>query len=212
MRILNAYCGIGGNRKLWKNCDVVAVDNNQEILGVYQAQHPNDHCILGDAHEHIRKHFMEYDFIWSSPPCPTHSRMSKFTRHTERRYPSMILYEEILFLQHFSKALFVVENVLPYYEPLVRPTKQIGRHLFWSNFEIHAEDVPTPPDFINLANLEGMKEMQDWLGIHYEKPIYYGDNHCPVQVLRNAVPPKMGLQILESAMGTSKFEVLPLFK
>jgi len=31
MKILNLYCGIGWNRKLWKNVDVTAIEINPEI-------------------------------------------------------------------------------------------------------------------------------------------------------------------------------------
>ena len=73
-RILNLYAGIGGNRKLWTDCDVTAVEINPEIANIYQDLFPNDKVIIGDAHEYLINHFKEFDFIWASPPCPTHSR------------------------------------------------------------------------------------------------------------------------------------------
>jgi DNA (cytosine-5)-methyltransferase 1 len=36
MRILNLYAGIGGNRKLWTDCEVTAVENVQHIADVYK--------------------------------------------------------------------------------------------------------------------------------------------------------------------------------
>ena len=124
--------------------------------------------------------------------------MNKATRHKRRRYPDMALYEEILFLQNFYKGKWVVENVVPYYEPLIE-AKKVGRHLFWSNFYFDADDVKRPKNFINMANVAGKKALMDWLGIHYEENIYYDGNHCPAQVLRNCVHPKLGAQIYESA-------------
>src|SRR5204863_8871793 len=103
-----------------------------------------------------------------------------------------MLYQEIILLQQFFKGKWVVENVVPYYKPLIDPSFKIGRHLFWSNFYISQFDMPTPPNFINLASTESKKIMMDWLGIHYEKNIYYGNNHCPVQILRNCVHPDVG--------------------
>ena len=200
MKVLNLYAGVGGNRKLWRNCQVVAVESNEKIARVYQRLHPNDKIVIGDAHEYLREHFREFDFIWSSPPCQTHSKMAKATRHKSRRFPDMRLYEEILFLQHFFDGDFVVENVQPFYEPLVKPTKQVGRHLFWSNFEFDADDVKRPSNFINMANLAGKQALMEWLGIHYEENIYYEGNHCPAQVLRNCVHPELGRQIFESRM------------
>ena len=197
MKVLNLYAGLGGNRKHWKECEVTAVESNEKIAAVYQRLNPGDTVIIGDAHEYLRENFREFDFIWSSPPCQTHSKMAKATRHKNRKFPDMRLYEEILFLQHFFKGDWIVENVAPFYEPLIKPANQVGRHLFWSNFEFEAEDVKRPENFINLANLAGKKKLMDWLGIHYEESIYYDGNHCPAQVLRNCVHPELGLSIFE---------------
>ena len=199
MKVLNLYAGVGGNRKRWKDCEVTAIESNEKIAAVYQRLNPNDTVIIGDAHEYLRDNFREFDFIWSSPPCQTHSKMAKATRHKNRKFPDMKLYEEILFLQHFFKGDWIVENVSPFYEPLIVPSNQVGRHLFWSNFEFKAEDVKRPENFINLANLAGKQKLMDWLGIHYSENIYYDGNHCPAQVLRNCVHPDLGLQIFNQA-------------
>jgi len=199
IQVLNLFCGVGGNRKLWKGVSVTAVENNPQIAAVYSRLNPSDTVIVGDAHQFLLEHFHEFDFIWSSPPCQTHSRMAKSTRHKLKRYPDMSLYQEILFLQSYAKCQWVVENVVPYYAPLIAPTAKIGRHLFWANFPITAEEVKTPTNFINLCNVAGKRAMQDWLGIHYPENIYYSGNHCPAQILRNCVHPQLGLQIFNSA-------------
>ena len=199
MKVLNAYAGLGGNRMHWKGCEVTAVENNEQIASVYARLHPDDNLVIGDAHQYMLEHYSEFDFIWSSPPCQSHSRMNKETRHKLRRYPNMALYEEIIFLQHFFKGKWVVENVVPYYAPLI-PAKKVGRHLFWSNFDFEADDVKRPPGFINMANLAGKKALMDWLGIHYDENIYYGNNHCPAQILRNCVHPKLGEQIFNQGI------------
>lgn len=199
MKVLNLYAGLGGNRKYWDNCDVVAVESNKQIAEIYRRHYPDDQVIIGDAHEYLRVNYAEFDFIWSSPPCPTHSKMAKATRHKNRKYPDMRLYEEILFLQHFFGGLWVVENVTPFYVTLIEPSQKVGRHLFWSNFAFEAQDVPRPKNFINQANLAGKKALQDWLGIHYEENIYYHGNHCPAQILRNCVHPDIGKQIFNAA-------------
>ena len=116
----------------------------------------------------------------------------------------MSLYQEIIFLQNYAKCSWVAENVVPYYEPLIAPTKRVGRHLFWSNFDFTATEVPTPKDFINLCNLAGKKALQDWLGIHYKENIYYGSNHCPAQILRNCVHPELGRQIFDCAPASTE--------
>jgi len=198
-KVLNLYAGLSGNRMEWDNVEVTAVEQNPKIAGVYRQLHPNDTVIVGDAHAWLLENYWRYDFIWSSRPCQTHTRMMKATRHKRRVFPDMGLYEEIIFLKHFFKGLWCVENVVPYYEPLIAPTKQVGRHLFWTNFDFEAQDVPRPSNFINRCNLDGKKALMEWLGIYYEENIYYGDNHCPAQVLRNCVHPRIGKQILDAA-------------
>jgi len=199
IKVLNLYCGIGGNRKLWKDVEVTAVEQNPKIAKVYQDNFPNDKVIIGDAHQYLLEHFEEFDFIWSSPPCQSHSKMVKATRHKIRKFPDMKLYEEIIFLKNFFKGLWVVENVKPYYEPLIKP-KIIGRHCFWSNFEIEDFEIKNIKNFINKCNNKGVEELKQHLGIHYEGNIYYEGNHCPGQVLRNAVPPKLGEHILKCGL------------
>ncbi len=50
----------------------------------------------------------------------------------------MNLYQEIILLQYFHRknSKYVIENVKPYYKPLIEPTAKLHRHLFWSNFKI----------------------------------------------------------------------------
>lgn len=196
MKVLNLYAGVGGNRKLWKGVQVTSIESYEPIAKVYSKLYPNDELIVTDAHEYLLENFDKYDFIWSSPPCQSHSRMMKATRHDVRKYPDMTLYQQIILLQNFFKGGWCVENVNPYYEPLIKPRK-CGRHLFWSNFHISEFDVKRPEGFISKSTLEGKKEMMDWLGIHFEEVIYYKGNHCPVQILRNCVHPKLGAHILE---------------
>ena len=195
MNVLNLYAGIGGNRKNWKDCEVTAVEIDAKIAAVYSRNFPNDTVIIGDAHKYLEENFMNFDFIWSSPPCQSHSKMMKATRHNTARYPCMSLYQEVVLLQNFFKGKFVVENVRPYYAPLIAPTQTNGRHIFWSNFEFMAFDVPQPKGFITKSNLAGKKAMMEWLGIFYDENIYYGNNHCPVQILRNCVHPLIGEHI-----------------
>jgi len=200
MKILNLYSGLGGNRKNWRDVEVTAVEMDSRIAAVYQRLHPQDTMTVGDAHAYLLEHFDKFDFIWTSPPCQTHSKMAKATRHKLKRYPDMSLYQEILFLRSYAKCKWVVENVVPYYEPLIAPTVRMGRHLFWANFQVKPIEVPQPPNFINRCNLDGKRALMDWLGIHYEENIYYGSNHCPAQILRNCVHPAVGEHILTEAI------------
>jgi DNA (cytosine-5)-methyltransferase 1 len=150
IKVLNLYAGIGGNRKLWENVEVTAVEWDKDIAAVYQKFFPNDKVVVADAHQYLLEHYKEFDFIWSSPPCPTHSRTNTFLNAQGIiRYPDMKLWQEIIFLKQWSKCPFVVENVIPYYEPLIRPY-DCGRHLFWSNFVINKEQM-LKADF-NISN------------------------------------------------------------
>ena len=125
--------------------------------------------------------------------------MMKATRHDVVDYVDVKLYQEIELLRHFYKGDWIVENVKPYYKPWIEPTVAVGRHYFWSNKMLFGiQDVKRPKGFITKSNLKAKKEMQEWLGIHFEDTVYYGNNHCPVQILRNCVHPKLGLQLFES--------------
>lgn len=138
MKVLNLYSGIGGNRKLWTDVEVTAVEIEPKITKIYKDFYPKDIVVIGDAHKFLLKHFKDYDFIWSSPPCQTHSdirRMNVDIGKILPVYPDMRLYEEIIFLRQFCKCKWVVENVVSYYLPLIKP-QCVGRHYFWSNFPI----------------------------------------------------------------------------
>ena len=138
MKVLNLYAGIGGNRKLWENVEVTAVELNPEIAKVYSEFFPNDKVVIGDAHDYLLKHFKEFDFIWSSPPCPTHSVLNYSI--LVKRYPSMRLYQEIILLQSWFKGKFCIENVKPYYPPLIKQSVELGRHYFWTNYFVPVKE------------------------------------------------------------------------
>ena len=203
IKILNLYAGIGGNRKEWDNdkIEVTAVEINPDVANIYQDFFPNDKVIVGDAHAYLLGHYKEYDFIWTSPPCPTHSRMQKCNIRAEIKYPDMKLYQEIILLQHWFKGKYVVENVIGYYDPLIRP-QEASRHYFWSNFLIPTITIKKLPGFIETSK----EDLMDWLGIYITKNIYDG-SHDEKKVLRNCVHPKLGLHVFDCAF-KSKQETL----
>jgi DNA (cytosine-5)-methyltransferase 1 len=139
MKILNLYACLGGNRYKWDevtNIEVTAVEWDQELARLYKERFPNDKVIVADAHQYLLDHYKEFDFIWSSPPCPSHSRVrfsQKNRENCDAVYPDLKLYEEIIFLDNYFDGKYVVENVIPYYDPLI-PAKKRGRHLYWTNF------------------------------------------------------------------------------
>jgi len=191
MKILNLYAGIGGNRKLWGgDIEVTAVELNPDIAKIYQDFFPNDNIVVGDAHQYLLDHFEEYDFIWASPPCPTHSRARKAAHHQNPPvYPNMMLYEEILLLQGYFKKRWVVENVISWYDPLIKPYLY-KEHYYWSNFFIGGQKKETR-NFKEKNNI-----LEKKLGIDISK--YKGINKT--LALRNCVHPKDGLHIFNLAM------------
>jgi DNA (cytosine-5)-methyltransferase 1 len=138
MKVLNLYSGIGGNRKLWEDVEVTAVEINPSIAEIYKDLFPDDIIIVADAHGYLEKHHNKFDFIWSSPPCPTHSRINYLMKAKGQKkmvYPDLKLYEEIIFLDNWFDGLWIVENVKSYYSPLILP-QETARHYFWANFKI----------------------------------------------------------------------------
>lgn len=198
MKILNLYAGIGGNRKLWGDeHQVTAVEYHPGIAAHYQKLYPNDNVIIADAHQYLIDHVLDgWDFIWSSPPCPSHSRINTDGNHPPR-YPDMKLYEEIIMLgNNWYKGKWVVENVIPYYEPLIRPAIELDRHLFWNNFKVTRIDViPEKP-------LKDQSGTQDRYGFNL-KGVDVGHNKRQ-QVIRNLVDPEIGLHFLNCAQGIIK--------
>ena len=201
MRILNLYAGKGGNRKLWGNeHDITAVEFNSKVADMYKELYPNDEVIVADAHDYLLKHYTEFDFIWSSPPCQTHSRANYFINYiTKSRYPKMELWQEIIFLKTFCKGKFCVENVVSYYEYFIKPTAEIGRHYLWSNFSIPK---------IGLPKGEIGTMMKEYVGTgknaHYKK---IEDRNC--------VNAELGLHILNRALDIqmqNNVEQIGLFK
>lgn len=201
MRILNLYAGIGGNRFLWpQDCLVTAVERSKPIADIYSRLFPSDEVILDDAHSYLLHHANEFDFVWSSPPCQSHSRFIRSGRNRKPTYPDFSLYEEIVWLKHNFAGKWVVENVVPYYSPLIEPSAVSGRHMFWSNFPIHDIHAPEFNGFISRQNLNDRKTLLAWLGFPQDIPVvYYENNHCVTQVLRNCVHPEIGKQILSFA-------------
>jgi len=210
MKILNLYCGIGGNRKLWGDKhEITAIEYNKEIADVYQEFFPNDKVIVTDAHQYLLKHFQEFDFIWSSPPCQSHSVCNHFLKGQGIfRFPDMKLYEEIIFLTHFFKGKWVVENVKPYYKLLIE-SQFCGRHSFWSNFKIN----PIKIDYqIGTINRNASKDTQrkaiireaqipELIDLHGLKDFKLKNKR---QVLRNCVLPKLGLHVFNCSQILNK--------
>lgn len=190
MKVLNLYAGIGGNRKLWKNVDVTAIELDRKIASIYQDFFPKDEVIVCDAHSYLLNHFRKFDFIWSSPPCPTHSKTRFLLK--EKVYPDMNLYQEIILLKQWYNGKFVIENVIPYYEYLIPPTIVLHRHSFWSNFSIQQREFKK----LKVCKMRRERErLQDEYGINLDG--YEGVDKR--KVLRNCVTPELGFHIFNCA-------------
>ena len=194
MKILNLYAGIGGNRKLWGDeHEITAVENVPEIAKIYQDFFPKDKIVIADAHEYLLNHFKEFDFIWSSPPCPSHSHIRKelgveASGQNEPIYPDMKLYEEILLMRGFCKTKYVIENVISWYEPLIIP-QEINKHYFWANFYIN------PITKESRSHMAGIKDLESRKGFNLDS--YKGVDKR--KALRNCVEPETGLHIFLEA-------------
>jgi DNA (cytosine-5)-methyltransferase 1 len=204
-KVLNLYAGIGGNRKLWEDVDVTAVEWDEDKAEIYKDHFPNDTVVVEDAHEYLKEHIWDdWDFIWSSPPCPSHSRTNHLTQpqHKSARYPDMDLYGEIILLKQHQERLgydYVVENVISYYEPLIEP-QESGDHYFWSNFhipdiEIEARNIMSDND--GRDSHFDLENEQKRLG--YQLSDYDVTKNKKGKMLRNCVHPELGKHVFEAA-------------
>jgi DNA (cytosine-5)-methyltransferase 1 len=205
-KILNLYACLGGNRYKWNevaeeagiNIDVTAVEWDKELAKLYQERFPNDKVIVADAHQYLLDHYQKFDFIWSSPPCPTHSkaRYWGFGKNGKKPvYPEISLYQEIIFLKHHFNGKYVVENVHPYYEPLI-PAYNRDRHLYWTNFNL-------PNVLSNRPQAKvctGSNEVKNLCEFHdYDFYKYKGTQ--PInKIARNLVDYEAGRTILETVL------------
>ena len=200
MKILNLYACLGGNRYKWGDeHDITAVEWDEELARMYQERFPNDKVIVADAHQYLLDHYKEFDFIWSSPPCPTHSTF-QFSMKNSRvmKYPDMALYQEIIFLDTFYDGRYCVENVISYYKPLIEPKKR-GRHYFWTNFQL--------PYNMNKRIAPSMKingELNEWIKFYNYDFNKYNGKLEKRTLARNMVDYEIGKVILDTAMGILK--------
>jgi len=201
-KVLNLYACLGGNRYKWDevaNIEVTAIELDPEAARLYQERFPNDTVIVADAHQYLLEHYKQFDFIWSSPPCRSHSS-ARFARTntTSAIYPDLKLYEEILFLENYFDGKYCVENVIPYYDPLI-PAQKRGRHLYWTNFIL--------PNNINerknpQLSRGAAKDIIESLSIYHNYDFYkYKGKQDRRKMARNLVDYEAGKTIFNIARG-----------
>ena len=200
MRVLNLYACLGGNRYKWDevtDISVTAIELDDELAALYKERFRNDTVIVCDAHQYLLDHYKEFDFIWSSPPCPSHSRI-RFSQKSRDTfipvYPDLKLYEEVLFLDNYFEGKYVVENVIPYYDPLI-PAKKRGRHLYWSNFNF-PQDVGERKMFDNIIEIGDIKQLSEFHDYDFNK--YKGSQRLN-KIARNLVDYEVGKTIFSYA-------------
>ena len=211
INVLNLYACLGGNRYKWDEVakeanvklNVTAVELDPELARLYQERFPNDKVIVSDAHQYLLDHYKEFDFIWSSPPCPTHSRArfwnsSNYDTTTKPVYPDMMLYQEIIFLANYFKGGYVVENVIPYYEPLI-PAKKRGRHLYWTSF-----NLPTKLNERRFKISASKDEVKGLCEFHNFDFYQYKGKQPKNKIARNLVDYEAGRTIFETYLGIER--------
>ena len=208
MKILNLYACLGGNRYRWDEVakekgieiEVTAVELDEEAARLYQERFPNDKVIVADAHKYLLEHFKEFDFIWSSPPCPSHSKVRVTQKSRENfnfLYPDLKLYEEIIFLDNFFEGKYCVENVTPYYDPLISAQKR-GRHLYWTNFKLPSDLKERKIDGSLCLMKNEVNYLCEFHDFDFRK--YKGTQRID-KMARNLVDYEAGKTILETALG-----------
>ena len=202
MKILNLYACLGGNRYKWGDeHEITAVEWDKELAKMYQERFPGDKVIVADAHQYLLDHYKEFDFIRSSPPCPSHSRARFWSSKggvVKPIYPDMTLYQEVIFLKSFFNGKYVVENVIPYYEPLIKAQKR-NRHLYWTNFLL--------PNSLSNRNFKISQEKNEFLQLckfHEIDISKYQGKQSKTKIGRNLVDYEAGKVILDTAMGIEK--------
>lgn len=211
LKVLNLYACLGGNRYKWDEVaeeagielEVTAVELDPELARLYQERFPNDIVIVADAHQYLLEHYKEFGFVWTSPPCPSHSKIKlsqgKGDGNHTPEFPDMKLYEEIIFLDNYFSGKYVVENVIPYYEPLMKAKKR-GRHLYWTNFNLPNDlgDRKELTGFIGGQKLNGTKELSR---LHEIDLSTYKGKQRKDKIARNLVDYEAGRTIFETALG-----------
>ena len=111
----------------------------------------------------------------------------------------MTLYQEIIFLQHHFEGKWIVENVTPYYEPLI-PAKKRDRHLYWTNFNLPSVLSKREQAKICSGTIE-VKKLCEFHNYDFYK---YKGKQPTNKIARNLVDYEAGKTILETVLGITR--------
>ena len=197
MRVLNAYAGIGGNRHLWPDeWEITAIEIDERIAAEYARRYPSDTVLVEDAHAFVLERSGEFDAIWSSPPCPTHSKLARVNASKHRRplEPDPRLWIEIEHLRRLGRP-FVVENVHTYYVPPIPPDVVTDRHYYWAS-GVPVILTPVPSAGMGFYGAPTAGEYAELYGLPPIPPRSVPDAR---KAMKNAVVPVEGLEIAAAA-------------
>jgi DNA (cytosine-5)-methyltransferase 1 len=206
IKVLNLYACLGGNRYKWTNVDVTAIELDPELARLYQERFPNDKVIVADAHQYLLDHYKEFEYIWSSPPCPDNSRARFWKSLNESTkvkpvYADLRLYQEYILLDNYFNGKFTIENVIPYYKPLI-PGQERGRHVYWTNYKLPASINERTFKFGGNDEVKRLCEFHD-----YDFYQYKGEQRLD-KIARNLVDYEAGLTIFQCAVGAVRSKAI----
>lgn len=195
MKVLNAYAGIGGNRHLWPaEWDITAVEIDPRVAAEYSRRYPSDAVLVDDAHAFVLEHSHEFDAVWTSPPCPTHSRLARqvASRYGRELAPDPRLWAEIEHLRAIGTR-YVVENVHTYYDPPIAPDVVTARHYYWTN------NAPVMLTQLHVIPMRPATRADEYAEAYGLPPLERGSVPDIRKAMRNAVVPHEGLEIAQAA-------------
>ena len=207
IKVLNGYAGIGGNRKLWNevaNIEVTAIEIDKKIAAVYQDLYPDDIVLTIDAHEYLRLNYNNFDLIFYSPPCKTHTDIRIHNPNFIAGKTEILYYDErlpqeveLMFMLNRLGMLFgkyCIENTKQYHKRMMEAQIR-ARHYFWTNF-----GVPRFTLSINKPNHEFgiLEEWVKYAGVDLSN--YDLNGLDPRQIYRNMVDPQLGKHVFQAAL------------
>ena len=209
-KVLDLFAGIGGTTlgiisylesygSEPFDYEYIAIENDPEVIeareklfNIYEGH--TLYIINTDAYTFLNTtSSKEYDFIWASPPCQSHSRLNMFYN---RKNPDMRLWSLITRLQQ-QQIPFIVENVEPYYREPIQHTLELGRHRFWSNKPLLPFEVPERQKDWGWM---GIPDWEEYHGIESRVTSHIKDRMKRRQVLRNMTHYSISYSIIKQIL------------